>query len=99
MAWCAIYENTTGRLVSISDPRPGRIPNGHTAIDLAQRPDLGVVMWDEATRVFVSRPARPPHRAMREVLAAQPEIQALPAGTRTTIAAVSDRVEDEVRRG
>lgn len=99
MAWCAVYETSTGRLASICDPRPSRVPNGHTAVDLAREPNLSAVMWDETTREFIDRPQRQPARTMREVLAAQPEVQALPAGTRATLATVADRVEEEVRRG
>lgn len=57
MTWYAIYNKSTGRLVSlgtvITDPLPAHLE----AVTLADKP-ADSEMWDEATKAYVPRPAK-----------------------------------------
>lgn len=57
MTWYAVYETTTGRLVSIGDQVADPLPDGLIAAELASAPDLRSVMWDNVARAFTNRPA------------------------------------------
>jgi hypothetical protein len=57
MPWFAVYESTTGRLVSVGQQVADPLPAGLTAAQLGQRP-ADNQMWDTATRAFVARPAK-----------------------------------------
>ena len=58
MAWYAICETASGRLISLGEADVAPVIVGATALTLAGAPDLQVQVWDEATRAFVARPAK-----------------------------------------
>jgi hypothetical protein len=58
MTWYAIYQSSDGRLVSIGEAESQPVIAGMVALPLAGKPDLKPLMWDEATRAFVVRPAK-----------------------------------------
>ena len=57
MPWTAIFDSATGRLLSVGDIL-GDIPAGAATLVLAGEPDLRTQVWDEASRSFISRPAK-----------------------------------------
>lgn len=57
MAWTAIFDQASGRLISVGDV-VGSLPSGVSTLTLAGPPDLATQMWDETSRSFVSRPAK-----------------------------------------
>lgn len=57
--WRAVYDTTTGRLLSVGSIHPEQYPPNTAYIDLGEAaPDLVGMMWDEATHAFVTRPAK-----------------------------------------
>lgn len=57
MAWEAIVNEATGRLVSVGTVIADPLPAGLVSISLPSRPP-DVDMWDEATRGFIPRPVK-----------------------------------------
>ena len=57
MAWFTYHETATGKLLSIASTSVA-VPPGVTRTEFVTRPSMSVVMWDEATASFVSRPSR-----------------------------------------
>lgn len=59
--WHAIYRLDSGALVSVAsdgnvaDP----LPDGLGSVPYESQPDLAVVVWDDAARMFVPRPPAP----------------------------------------
>lgn len=58
MPWYAVYETTTGKLVSLGTVLAQTLPANLTAKDLGLNKPPDLQMWDEATRSFVPRPAK-----------------------------------------
>ncbi|MCC6192057.1 MAG: hypothetical protein IT318_23760 [Anaerolineales bacterium] len=58
MAWQALYETATGRLVSVGSVVAEPLPAGLAALALAGPPNVDGEMWDAGTRAFVARPAK-----------------------------------------
>ncbi len=58
MAWYAVYETDTGRLVSLGTVLAEPFPAGLSTVALSAEPDLPTAMWDAPTRAFVPRPAK-----------------------------------------
>ena len=57
MAWYAVFDDTTGELVSLTTiVDPAALPAGMAFAPLAEKPDPSEVVWDKATRSFVPRP-------------------------------------------
>lgn len=98
MAWGALYNTTTGRLISIADRFVDPLPGG-TAVRTLASPPRPTVVWDETARAFVPRPAPPTRRSLAIILSEQPEIDALPQAIRDLLGTVSNRIEEEARRG
>lgn len=98
MAWGALYNTTTGELVSIAEAFVNPLPSGTAVRNLAGQPRLQNVMWDTATRAFVARPPRGPRVRPSAMIVAEPEIASMTQGTRDTIVAVVNRIEQAVQR-
>lgn len=63
--WYAVYRNDTGALVSIGTVLGEGIPGAELgAVPYEQRPDLALVEWDPAQRLFVPKPPAPPQRTI-----------------------------------
>ena len=58
MACYALYETTTGRLRSLGSVVVDPVPDGMSVLLVGENPPDANVMWDEATRSFISRPAK-----------------------------------------
>lgn len=58
MACFALYETATGRLHSLGNVVVDPVPDGMTVMLVGDNPPDASVMWDEATRTFVPRPAK-----------------------------------------
>lgn len=58
MAFRAIFRLATGELVSVGTVWPDPLDPGFGFVEYQTEPDLSVVMWDSATRDFVTRPAK-----------------------------------------
>lgn len=54
----AIYDTATGQLISIGSVWPDPLPPGLSFAEYVDQPDLSVVVWDEAARDFIPRPAK-----------------------------------------
>lgn len=59
MAWHALYDQTTGQLLSIGDVVAPSLPANVVVKDYAARPDQGM-MWDAAVKDFVAIPTVTP---------------------------------------
>ena len=57
MTWFAVFESATGRLHSVGEVLADPLPDWLESIIIADKPDE-TLMWDENTRLFVSRPAK-----------------------------------------
>lgn len=57
MTWTALYQDATGRLLSVGTVVADQLPAGTVAVVLAEKPRRDQ-MWDSATRSFVPRPAK-----------------------------------------
>lgn len=58
MAWLAVFNSTTGDLVSVATVVANPLPDGLTSVTLASEPDLKLLVWDKVTRTFLARPAK-----------------------------------------
>lgn len=55
MTWYAVHD-AAGALLSIGTSLGDPLPDGLTALELAEQPDLALVEWDVPTLSFVARP-------------------------------------------
>lgn len=63
--WYAVYRQDTGALLSIGTVLGEGLPNAELGVvPYEVQPDLDVVMWDAAQRMFVARPPAPPQRVI-----------------------------------
>ena len=53
MAWHAVYETVSGRLLAVGSDEPVAVPVGASERVYAERPDQGAA-WDETLRDFVA---------------------------------------------
>lgn len=87
MPWTALYDTTTGRLLSVGTVVANPLPSGTATLDMAQAPTRAD-MWDETTRAFIARPAKVQIDRLADI-SAHPDFdavwQALNATQRTKI--------------
>ena len=60
--WYALYDVTTGELLSVGTVLPippDTIPAGTALLALTGQPDFTLILWDTTTRTFVPRPPPP----------------------------------------
>ena len=57
MLWYAVYNSVSGRLDSVGTRVAEALPPDVVAVELAEEP-TAAMMWDEAARAFVPRPAK-----------------------------------------
>ncbi len=55
MAWYAIYQTATGKLLEVTS-LPGNLLPGTSKIALPHAPDWSTEKWDEATHGLIARP-------------------------------------------
>jgi hypothetical protein len=53
--WYALYDTTTGALLSLGTVVPDTLPGGSALVALTSQPDL-TVMWDPITCTFIPKP-------------------------------------------
>lgn len=56
--WHAVYDDATGRLVSLTTALPAALPAGLASAPLGAAPPADDRMWDAATRAYVARPPK-----------------------------------------
>ena len=76
MAYWAVYETATGRLVSQGTRLADPLPAGLTAVDLGTRP-ADSLMWDSAQRIMVARPAKVLVDRLQDLLDFYPDFAAV----------------------
>lgn len=57
MSWSALYDETSGQLLSIASVVSDTLPAGVAVLALAG-PPADSQMWDAITRAFIARPAK-----------------------------------------
>lgn len=90
MAWSAVYDSVTGRLISVGQVVASPLPSTMSAEALAGFPDPSQ-MWDEVARVFVARPAPVVGDRVADFMA-QPEITSQTVANRTKIQTAAIRI-------
>ena len=75
MAWFCYFETVSGRLVSHGSVPTVPTPGDLTVVDVGSRP-TDSLMWDEATRAWVARPAKVLVDRLQD-LADDPELSAV----------------------
>ena len=60
MTWYAVYRKADGGLESVGSVLGVALAAEYAVKELAERPDLGAVMWDAARLEFVPVPPEPP---------------------------------------
>jgi hypothetical protein len=60
MTWYAVYRKADGRLCSLGTVVGESLAAEYAVKVLAEKPDLGTVMWDAARLEFVAIPPEPP---------------------------------------
>jgi hypothetical protein len=56
MIWFAIYDSTSGKLISVASRVTSSLPSRLKTKEYDSKPDLATTMWDETSREFVPRP-------------------------------------------
>lgn len=85
MSFRALYDQASGRLVSIGENDGTPTPVGMGSLVVTTYP-FPQKMWDEGTKTFVDRPSKVTF-TLREVMQADPDFQALSAANKNRLIA------------